>query len=62
MTIAPLGTEWQRATTKSHRCGFVEAETRERNAYLLQDAADDPSEYERGFADGLTYWWPEEAK
>lgn len=51
---APQGREWN-AKSRSYRMGFVEAETGERNAYLLQDAAVDITEYERGFADGLRH-------
>jgi hypothetical protein len=38
---------------QSYRRGFVEGEAGERNCYRLQDGADDSTEYEQGFLDGL---------
>lgn len=58
--MSPSGSEW-RSQSQSYRMGFVEAEMRERNSYRLQDGASDSAEYERGFADGLKYWWPDES-
>lgn len=40
-------------TTLSYRRGFVEGESGERNAYLLEAGCTDIDEYNRGFADGL---------
>ena len=41
----------------SYRMGYIEGSGGgERNCYLLQDGANDSSEYERGYADGRAYY------
>jgi hypothetical protein len=41
--------------SQSYRRGYVEAETGERNAYLLEAGATDIEEYNRGFDDRLAW-------